>query len=549
MSTFSFKMKATPAILRDSLLEQAIPILGLAVVMALTWYSGTHGIYLFDTGINYHMGWLISNGWLPYRDFTLPLTPLCGVLTALGFKVFGVNYLSSVIVAVVLAAIGYVVTWRCLRDILPPVVAVLMALTVVGGTVPVIGTLYYNHLAQLFVVVLVAQLLRVIALAETTSLDKHGRRMSWAYLTSAALVFTKLHVGGLYGLAAILVDTWVVAVVHRQGIGRIAHSLCFRLMPCGVLAVCFLAWLRFNVLEVVENLFHTAPLTIYKASLISSFQGVVSISDMPHFTPLFAGLAVAILTYGLWRAGYLETQERALLMFSLGIIAIQELLTVLTPETVSLGSGVTMLALIAAGLALARLTRTAESRRLWRAVGLAALLPAIFLHLSFFGLSVRSMTRKSWDEGTHSFPPPHRGLLTTDARIPFFRKISMRHSQVAAFDYCFEIVRQNPTRKIFFGPELEMFYAVTDQLPPRKWPLWLHPGVSVRPDSYPRLAAQFASAPPDIVVLSLGRGVMGASPLQEILDADYEVVKNGTPEHWVTVLKRKHVSISLPPLS
>ncbi len=532
---------------------------GALVIFLATMYSGTHGVYLFDTGINHHMGWLIHEGWLPYRDFTLPLTPLSGLLTALGYEVFGITFKSAAYVAALLSALAFLYIFNCLRSLCAAWLAVIVALTVVLGTLPIIGTVYYGHLAELLEAMVCARLFQIIFLCIQSSLRTHDRCMTEVFFLCALLVLTKFHVGAVFGLLALAIDCWCLLRIFRVPPWGAVKSIALQWGPSLVIAALFLAWLRFDVAAISHDLLHTATFQFFglmanrDAWIDASTQSVPDIHAMPQLTPLYFALSVSALGVACWHQRRLKGTVRAAFGFSLVLLIVHAGLAFMSGETSSAGLGVMLLALFGAGVALVREDQGESQRRdLAKALAVAAFLPIVALQLHFEGLSIYLMARKSWNEATGQFPRPAPASalgLRNDVAVPFFRDIWVRPDQKAVFEYCYQLSAENPDKTIIFGPELEMFYAATNRLPPRGWPLWLHPGVSVNAASFPILADRLRETKPAIIIFATARqGFSGIAELQQGVNEGYSQVKAATPSNWVSVFVRKdNTEVKMPP--
>ncbi len=441
------------AVEKNPVTVAALILFGAMGAAAVTVYSGLHGLYPFDTGINYNMGWLIYNRQLPYLDFTMPLTPGSGLLTALGFALFGVTFQSSVFVAAIIAALGYAYILMCLRAVLPNFLAALVAFTLVTGTVPVIGTLYYNHLAILVSLMVAAGLLRILYDGASASVEQHARRLLVVYLLCTLLVFVKLHVGLLYGIVIVAVDILTATLQLRIKFTRALRGTALRLLPSLAALIGFLAWLHFDVAEILANLLRTAEPHFYQTSFYGTLLDVTDMFSMPELTPFTALVGILVLTGALAMGGMLYRASAGLIIFALAILLAQGILAVITAETASLGTGVTVLAILAAGLALARgrATNTPEVR----AVALAVFLPVLVMHLGFNLLYTYEMGRKTYDEGSAQFLPikSRKGVgLEVTQQVPFFQAVRMRAAQKQVMEYCYALADKNPFPDDIFRP-------------------------------------------------------------------------------------------------
>ena len=73
----------------------------------------------------------------------------------------------------------------------------------------------------------------------------------------------------------------------------------------------------------------------------------------------------------------------------------------------------------------------------------------------------------------------------------FFDKLKINHNQKRNFDYLNNVLGKYSSNKVFFGPELEMFYPAINAMHPRNWPLWMHPGLSWNEKYNTEMAKEF----------------------------------------------------------
>lgn len=94
-------------------------ILVMAFAFALPYYAGALGFAVFDQSILIDGAWRIYSGQIPYKDFSMPHTPLLFYLQALFFSLFGATLFSAVTHAAIFNLIATGITYAGVRRYLP----------------------------------------------------------------------------------------------------------------------------------------------------------------------------------------------------------------------------------------------------------------------------------------------------------------------------------------------------------------------------------------------------------------------------------------------
>jgi hypothetical protein len=516
-------------------LAHAVVVGLLAIALSVFVYkTGRKGLYMFDTGISYHYGWLIYNGWLPFRDFITPLMPLSGMICAIGFALFGVTYVSGVIMAALLSSVGFLVVYSDLRRLLPFGIATFFALGFVFPTLSLIGVPYYNHLCMLIVAMICSSMLGYLCIYDNKSDPRCNRRAGYIYFLIGLLGLCKLHVGLLYFVAFFLVDLVHIGdLLRRDRKSPVLISLLWRFLPVIVLTFTVLAWLRFDFHQILVNLAIPTP-KVWDRPLRE-----VTIPFTRHggalLTLSLSAFALMLITMG----GYLLASRTRnslswrLLFLGMVVLVAQLVFCLSTPENANISFPVMVFIITVVCLAIP------DHRMRQGAILLA--IPLVATLLISAGTYAYHSTRKIWDErdGTWRADAGDRSICRT--RMPFFTRIRIRPEQKVTLDYLQSLLEKYHDKSIFFGGELELIYAASGRLPPRGWPNWLHIGHSVRESSFQELAESFRAEDYDVVILARQRFWM-TKFLDDQIANRYTRMPNQNPDIFIEVFVKKGMS-------
>src|SRR5580704_12892663 len=118
----------------------------------LVWICGHRGLFLLDQSMMFDGAWRLLQGQVPYRDVLYPFGPLAFVIQALFFKVFGVDFSTTVLSAAVLNAIAGLLVIRIVSLLLPGqrVTALMAGLVTACWFQAPFGTLWFEQTAFFF---------------------------------------------------------------------------------------------------------------------------------------------------------------------------------------------------------------------------------------------------------------------------------------------------------------------------------------------------------------------------------------------------------------
>ncbi len=521
-------------------------IFQLCLAVSVYFYScyiGDRGIYLFDFSITYNMGWLIFNGWVPFTDFKMPLMPLSGILTALGFWLFGVKYYSAVKLAGIICAIGVLLIGKKLEKYLGSFFGYIAAAMIVLATVPITGTLYYNHLSMLLFSVYLVLVMDFILEYKVFSGRRETFSSAMIYLFIALMVFNKLHIGVMAGMLFLgLEGSFFLREKNR--LKDVVQHVAIRLMAPFIFAAALLIWVNFNVLDLIDSVLHSAKTSSYVNN--NSLMKRIGIGDEGVFSVAVIGVhliiffAIGLIFYHL-KFCKKNVLMNALVCFLAVAPVVQVISFISSAEAPSIDVVFIMVYLVMVYVYFTKtldVKNNVEARRVQFIC--AIFVSSLFLPCAMFTMHYSSKyLRKSYDENTAIFSSQYRVPRNKhNAENYFFSKVSITDAQKKNFNYLDQVLKDSKTEKVFFGPELEMFYPATAKFPPKRWPVWMHADVSYNSDNHLQMREIFMNQKYDIIFLSKNRYGF-TSFVNDYILSEYVELKQVDPEVWIRVFIKK----------
>lgn len=421
-------------------------------VAFITIFSGKNGIYLFDSAINYNAGWLIVNGRVPYKEIFMPLGPLSGYLPALAYKLFGITYMSGVLLSAIIAGIQTFILSVLLNKTMNTFSSVFFAFMLTLAGMPIYGTLYYNNIVVAFAAIFFVLLFNRFFYKDS---DKYAFFM---WLMVALLGLTKVHVGVIFGLGGILAEIFLFSLNPKRI--NIKSLLIYKLSPLLVAGFLFFQSGHWYVSDMINLItmptahlyFDDSQFTYYcKTSLVLSLL-------------CFVICAIRLIMTRIWE--YLK-----MMMFAILFVLPMYVVYITTPDKIM----TSYLCLGVAALICWHFIKIANPKyqQIYKAAVIIFAAYICFIEI----ISVYFCARKSWDEYQHIGIPGLK-MAEIEYKKGFFNGIYVRKSQADVIELIETVSAKYPDKKIFFGPELEMFYSATKRLPPQRWLLWSHPSIS-----------------------------------------------------------------------
>ena len=122
--------------------------------------------------------------------------------------------------------------------------------------------------------------------------------------------------------------------------------------------------------------------------------------------------------------------------------------------------------------------------------------------------------------------------------MEFFSGVKINYFQQKNFDYLNNILKKYSSSRIFFGPELEMFYSASKRFQPPKWPIWIHSNLSYNKNKEEDMREVVINQNYDLIILSKGRYVF-TNFLNDYILENYSEIPQKDSEMWIRVFVRK----------
>ena len=526
----------------NNFLKQIIfPALLAFEIYTYNCYIGKRGLYLFDFSTVYNMGWLLFKGWIPFVDFKMPLMPLSGALTALSFYFFSVKYYSAVKFAGIICALSSIYMGYKLQKYLGVFFGYAAASLVILSTIPIHGTFYYNHLSMLLISIYLILVIDFMMSYKNFLGKKERISSSIIYFFITLIAFNKLHVGILTFLFFTTIEVRLF-LKEKCKLRDALTGLITRLLPPIIILFALLIWVNFNILDLIDNLLHSTKSSSYFD--VNSVMRRIGISDQDTVFSS-AGIniyLVALFSIGLIFYHFRFNKNNALasrLIYFIGVAPLIQFLS-FAPSAEAPTIDISFIMVYVTAVCIYFLKTASDSDIKKSRFICAIFATAFFISCATFVIHYsKDSLRKSWDENKSAFLAQNylsKNKYSSDN--DFFSDIKITHSQKKNFDYLNKILSKYDSKKVFFGPELEMFYPATKRLPPKNWPLWMHRDVSYNSDNLDQMKKIFIDQNYDLVVLSRGR--YGFTDfVNSYISKNYNEIKQADPEIWIQIFVKK----------
>lgn len=423
---------------------------GIVLIFLITVFSGRNGLYFFDVGISYNMGWLIYNGRIPYVDIIMPLAPLNGYLVALGYKLFGINFMSAVYLAAFFSSVGFTICFSVFSKYLQLSINFLVSMILTLSTFPLIGTLYYNNMTAYFITLLLAICFKRLCFKDTP-ISTLGM---WCVIVLLGL--TKFHLGALAFVLGVGIEFFSCKIYNKKYSRKYVLTYIFSPLIVGALALfsCF----HFNFADFFYCL-NIPKFQIY-------FQ-------MPHSTLIYSSfITILIISLGLFCKYFHKAKYYGLVYYGIFSTTLLFFTSITSPDTIctyylSLANFILYAYYLCISVLKLKNTQVLNSITL-------LLFFSVFISQSLY---IANGSRKLWDEKQQAFISD-LPMGTHQVKEGFFKGVYLRESQYNTITIIDNVVKNNPNKKIHFAAMMEMFYPAHRILPPQKWVLWSHPEVS-----------------------------------------------------------------------
>ncbi len=508
-----------------------------SILAGLTvYFNGIHGIYLYDTSIVYYYGYLLKDHYIPFHDFITPLLPFPGLLQEFFYLVFGLNYISGVYAACCMVVLEFLSLYFLLTSLLSSKLnGFLYAFLLTLSSIPFIGNLYYNH----FNIALVS----VLLILGIYNLRKGGpgrfrlNALIIAQYILLAFIFLTKPQAGVYLCGTMLIIDLYFSYSAGARFKLMAWQAGGRLLTFIIAVTGVILLTHADMAGYLGYIRHISLMHNLARSSIYNYTGLPTVID--------SGIVLSPTLIYLMYIFYLVSTRRLrttrwypidfLLITNVYIIGF--ILTMNSYEPMDALIPDVLLLMVFLEI----LVFSAKKHYFFRGSLKPAILTLIFCFSITYALS---SFRKGLDETTGDRIAgfnPNKNRFSFNEATPqlarFFDKIKVSESQYRNFIVIDSVIALSKSRKVFFGPELEMFNIVYGITPPKPWPVWVHPGLTVTDIEYSLMDRTLKAYSAEIIVLSRPRQRMNYLPfINAYLKKDYSEVSTGST--WIQVFRK-----------
>lgn len=482
-----------------------VQLITIILISMLYFYNALGKTYLFDTSIIYYYAYLLDINYQPFVDFTTPLLPFNALIQKLFYSIFGLNYLSGVIGGYVIVIIEYISLFILFKRINKSIfMNILCSLIIVLSGIPLIGTLYYNHLLiSIISVYFVFKLFQLKTFRNHTNTVLNTIKGLIPYLLISFVIMTKIH-WGIYLLFFNLVFDFIYLINRKKSLIINLSFFILMILIISMLTNCDFTLFLHNVddISLIENL---------------NYNGVLSFFNFPNkifsnieLSPIFF-LFIYMVMFFYSDFSIKKYLFNPLSFLFLSLIFFIFLAILNSAETQSIFIGLEVVSLVI----LFQISYEVLKNDHNSFKGFEIFIYTILIQfLLFLFQSVFFQTRKLWDfnkgdfniTSIHNFNTPKYYFSNKNPELySFFKYVKFNQDELNEFIKMDNKLRPFKTKNIYFGPELEMFNLVYRIIPLKGFPLWTHPGLSISKNKINLLETNFNFLSPELIVLSKSR--------------------------------------------
>jgi hypothetical protein len=530
--------------IKSVLLKIIIPILIGVFIYEYNLRIGVEGLYLFDSSISLNMGWLIYNDFLPFVDFKSPLMPLSGLLTSLGFWFYGINYFSSVKIASVLVLSAFLIIFSVIKRYLNLFNSYWSSALIILSTVPITGTLYYNHLSALLFVIYIILIVDYVLQFRTFLKNNETIKSTIIFLVIGFLLLNKLHIGILCLLLFLIIECFLMRKIDFRS-KKIFLSIFIRIFPILFLFLALLFWIDFSFLKIYDSLFKSTDISsLNYSTYFFERLGFNDTNTIFSKSSISIGLnfliAIGIVNYH-FKFYKNNLKANLMLIIIIGSLFVQLFSYLFSAEAPSIDLSFIMINLLIMYIYFNNdiyFQKNSNSKNSFH-ISKIFIIP-LFISCALFSLYYSNFgLRKSFLVDSGKFPMQKyipKNFFNTD--IKFLYNVKINHNQKINFDYLNEVLINLKSDKIFFGPGLELFYPAFKSTQPNNWPLWLHKGLSYNSVNYSSMINSFRQQNYQIIVINKLR-YDGTYFINNYIKKNYMKKNSNNPDIWIDIYTKK----------
>jgi hypothetical protein len=479
-----------------------IKILIALLILTILYFIGAAGsVYLFDSTIIYEYGYLISKGYQPFIDFSTPLLPLIGYLQNLAFSIFGFTYFSGIYAAYIVTLVQFLVLFALIMKITNKLdKAVLISFLISLCGIPIVSNLYYNH----FLISIIS--IQFILMYFEVKVKSSKFTMLFKFILITIILMVKIH--------------WGISMLFLQLIYDLKFQKKSNVIKDYLFGLSILIFGSFAILYLSNNSsFYNYFSFSKKLSILANinYQGLMkliinfpqNIFSVIEFNPVSIFILITIPVF--YKKGWLGNSIKTELFITIEVLLFAILITLNSTETGTIYLPLQILILF---LCLQYIEVEIPNNERFRLKLMIFLY--LLLHFVYASINTVNGNRKLYNElkGEFTSMPLIPRLFSKNKFYTkskpisqFFKGVSLSENQVMSFDIIDSVINISKTTKIYFGPELEILNIIYKVEPIKRFPLWVHPGLSIPKDDINKLDLLFFNYAPDLVFISKKRSI------------------------------------------
>jgi hypothetical protein len=465
----------------------------------INYYEGTHGLYFFDSLIPFHYAWLIKHDFRLFSDIYMPpLGPFVAYLVLLSYKIFGISYISSVYLASIISFIFGLIFLNILQKFFSLFISTIFTIAFFSCSFLGYGYLFYNQLVNILLCLIF--LISIHRLVFNNNF--YFKISSWIIVSIAILI--KLHVGFLFLINFLFVEFLIFRKSNEKLNFYVKNNKIY---------LFFIFYILLTSLFILLTFFGADFNLIIESFKIPKLKSISDTfkSALPVGHPSIS-LWIPILTFFFFVVNkkYSDRTKYAILLNYLISFAIVCALICYT-------SGAVMQVIYIFVFSVCLVCYYLKSNSFLSTIPIFI---TVILSLTIFDYQLIKGGEKSWDEfhGVWRLGKIKRDEIKVENG--FLKDIYIRKNQYDNMKFLLSMSKKFKHKKIYYGPEMELFYTITSRVPNMPTLLWSHPSVSFNDEISNKLAFSINNANYDILILSKNRSYL--SPyLNQIIHNKY----------------------------
>jgi hypothetical protein len=458
----------------------------LVLLIILLYWSGTRGLYFFDSSIVFNYGWEIYRHKTWGNDFVSPLLPLVGLLVSTGYKIFGITYLSAVYINILIATIFYfLVSTVIVSDRRSKVIHAFIFTYLIFGTW---GIPAYNNISEALVILLL--LLAIKSGESSEHISDVFFKAALLFLLTTNKLFTGFIWTGLFCVIEFL--------PYLTNKGKFEYSTVLRNSLAYIFIGLLLPSLLLGIGHIGDSLYLGANLQILFNNFINTLTPAKSIFSSPEINLGWIVFYFAIL--------FIKNFKKSIhshYVILIGLVG-HTLMYIFSGDARSIDLAFIIFVIFVMEKNAGNNEKHNSSMSYSNASIATIISVCIFsLMYGYYGM------RKAQNEQLGYIDRNNLQMVKINSEGSFFQGIRVNFADAEMINEIDTILANHHQKKTFFGPGLEILYPVTGNEQPDRWPVWLHKSVSYSVNNEDKMKVSFSKEAYDLLVVSNARMKMG----------------------------------------